>query len=96
MQRGHPSKIMAEIAALTPGFEAVGHAALDEPGSMRWPATAANPAGTPMVHVDALAGGGERCAILAERGDRIQSRRRGGALGRGVKGRRPVSPVSRP
>jgi len=53
----HPSEIMDEIAALTPTFARVSYAALDEDGSLQWPATEAQPAGTPLMHVDAFAGG---------------------------------------
>jgi formate dehydrogenase major subunit len=53
----HPSEIMDEIAMLTPTFARVSYAALDEHGSLQWPATDANPAGTPTMHIDAFAGG---------------------------------------
>ena len=48
----HPSEIMDEVAALTPSFAKVNYAALDEHGSLQWPATAAMPAGTPLMHID--------------------------------------------
>jgi formate dehydrogenase major subunit len=48
---------MDEIARLTPTFARVSYAALDEHGSLQWPATDANPAGTPTMHIDAFAGG---------------------------------------
>ncbi|UVO50673.1 formate dehydrogenase subunit alpha [Sphingomonas sp. SUN019] len=53
----HPSEIMDEIAALTPTFARVSYAALDEHGSLQWPATDANPAGTPTMHIDAFVRG---------------------------------------
>ena len=48
----HPSEIMDEIARLTPPFAGVSYAALDEAGSLQWPATADNPGGTPVMHID--------------------------------------------
>ena len=48
----HPSEIMDEVARLTPTFARVSYAALDEAGSMQWPATADAPAGTPIMHID--------------------------------------------
>jgi formate dehydrogenase major subunit len=53
----HPSEIMDEIARLTPTFARVSYAALDEHGSMQWPATDANPTGTPVMHVEAFVRG---------------------------------------
>ena len=53
----HPSEIMDEIAALTPTFARVSYAALDEHGSLQWPATDAAPAGTPTMHIDAFVRG---------------------------------------
>ncbi len=54
---GHPSEIMAEIAALTPTFARVSYAALDERGSLQWPATDAAPMGTPTMHVSGFVRG---------------------------------------
>ena len=48
----HPSRIMDEIAALTPTFANVSYEALDEHGSLQWPATAESPRGTPTMHID--------------------------------------------
>jgi formate dehydrogenase major subunit len=48
----HPSEIMDEVARLTPTFAKVSYAALDEAGSMQWPATDAAPEGTPVMHID--------------------------------------------
>jgi formate dehydrogenase major subunit len=46
----HPSEIMDEISRLTPTFARVNYAALDEHGSLQWPATDAAPTGTPTMH----------------------------------------------
>ena len=46
----HPSEIMDEVARLTPTFAGVSFAKLDELGSIQWPATAAAPEGTPVMH----------------------------------------------
>ncbi len=53
----HPSEILDEIARLTPTFARVSYAALDETGSMQWPATDAAPTGTPTMHIDAFVRG---------------------------------------
>jgi formate dehydrogenase major subunit len=53
----HPSEVMDEIARLTPTFAKVSFAALEEHGSMQWPATAAMPAGTPVMHMDGFVRG---------------------------------------
>lgn len=47
----HPSEIMDEIARLTPTFAGVSFAQLDELGSIQWPANAAAPEGTPVMHI---------------------------------------------
>jgi formate dehydrogenase major subunit len=52
MNYTHPSEIMDEIAALTPGFKNVSYAKLDEKGSIQWPCNDAAPEGTPIMHVD--------------------------------------------
>ena len=44
--------IMDEIAATTPTFSGVSFAKLDELGSIQWPCNEANPAGTPVMHID--------------------------------------------
>jgi formate dehydrogenase major subunit len=48
---------MDEIAALTPTFARVSYAALDQHGSLQWPATEAMPEGTPTMHIDAFVRG---------------------------------------
>ena len=53
----HPSEIMDEIARLTPTFARVNYAALEEHGSLQWPATDASPAGTPTMHLGGFARG---------------------------------------
>jgi formate dehydrogenase major subunit len=53
----HPSEIMDEIAALTPTFARVSYAALDQHGSLQWPATEAMPDGTPTMHIDGFVRG---------------------------------------
>ncbi len=59
----HPSEIMDEVAALTPTFAKVSYAALDEHGSLQWPATAAMPTGTPMMHIDNFVRGKGRFVV---------------------------------
>jgi formate dehydrogenase major subunit len=46
------AEIMDEIAATTPTFSGVSFAKLDELGSAQWPCNAANPEGTPVMHVE--------------------------------------------
>ncbi|MGE3745143.1 MAG: formate dehydrogenase subunit alpha [Sphingomonadaceae bacterium] len=53
----HPSEIMDEIARLTPTFARVSYAALDEHGSLQWPATDIAPIGTPVMHIDGFVRG---------------------------------------
>ena len=57
MNYRHPSEIMDEIAALTPGFAGVSYALLDEAGSLQWPCNDAAPNGTPIMHADAFTRG---------------------------------------
>jgi formate dehydrogenase major subunit len=52
MHYTHPSEIMDEIASLTPTFQGVSYAKLDELGSIQWPCDKAHPAGTPTMHVE--------------------------------------------
>jgi formate dehydrogenase major subunit len=54
---GHASEIMDEIARLTPSFAGVSHARLDAEGSLQWPVNAANPDGSPIMHVDGFVRG---------------------------------------
>jgi formate dehydrogenase major subunit len=53
----HPSEIMDEIARLTPTFARVSYAALEEHGSVQWPATDAAPIGTPVMHIEGFVRG---------------------------------------
>lgn len=52
MHYTHPSQIMDEIARLTPTFQGVSYAKLDEQGSIQWPCNETHPTGTPTMHVD--------------------------------------------
>ncbi|MBC7987696.1 MAG: formate dehydrogenase subunit alpha [Sphingomonadaceae bacterium] len=53
----HPSEIMDEVARLTPTFANVSFEKLDALGSMQWPATAATPEGTPVMHMEGFVRG---------------------------------------
>jgi formate dehydrogenase major subunit len=53
----HPSEIMDEIAELTPTFKRVSYDALEEHGSLQWPATDATPTGTPTMHIESFVRG---------------------------------------
>ncbi|MCC7460907.1 MAG: formate dehydrogenase subunit alpha [Gammaproteobacteria bacterium] len=57
MRYDHPSEIMDEIARLTPTFNGVSYAKLDQLGSIQWPCNAAAPQGTPTMHVDTFVRG---------------------------------------
>ncbi|MGI9285314.1 MAG: formate dehydrogenase subunit alpha, partial [Pseudomonadales bacterium] len=50
MDYAHPSEIMDEIARLTPTFNGVSYAKLDELGSIQWPCNVDHPDGTPIMH----------------------------------------------
>ncbi|PXF30554.1 formate dehydrogenase [Pokkaliibacter plantistimulans] len=50
----HPSEIMDEIARLTPSFQGVSYARLDELGSIQWPCNDEHPLGTPVMHEDSF------------------------------------------
>jgi formate dehydrogenase major subunit len=52
MAYNHPSEIMDEIARLTPTFNGVSYAKLDEMGSIQWPCNEKAPLGTPLMHID--------------------------------------------
>ncbi len=47
----HPAEIMDEIARLTPVFQGVSYAKLEQLGSIQWPCNDAAPEGTPLMHV---------------------------------------------
>ncbi|MGB7656535.1 MAG: formate dehydrogenase subunit alpha [Novosphingobium sp.] len=53
----HPSEIMDEVARLTPTFAGVNFARLEAEGSLQWPVNAANPDGSPIMHVDGFVRG---------------------------------------
>ena len=53
----HPSQILDEIARLTPSFAGVSWQLLEECDSVQWPVNDAFPEGSPIMHVDAFAGG---------------------------------------
>jgi formate dehydrogenase major subunit len=57
MDYGHPSAIMAEIAATTPTFAGVSYERLDALGSVQWPCNDAAPQGTPVMHARGFARG---------------------------------------
>ena len=59
----HPSQIMDEIAATTPGFANVDYALLEERGSVQWPCNDAAPEGTPIMHVDGFVRGRGRFIV---------------------------------
>jgi len=59
----HPSEIMDEVARLTPSFAGVSFERLDELGSIQWPANAANPEGTPVMHIDGFVRGKGRFVV---------------------------------
>ena len=63
MRYGHPSEVMDEIARLTPSFEGVSYARLEELGSIQWPCNPAHPDGTPIMHVDAFVRGKGRFMV---------------------------------
>ncbi len=48
----HPSQIMDEIAATTPGFANVSYALLEDRGSVQWPCNDDAPHGSPIMHID--------------------------------------------
>ncbi len=63
MNYGHPSEIMAEIAALTPTFRGVTYEKIDRLGSIQWPCNEQAPDGTPIMHTEAFVRGKGRFII---------------------------------
>ena len=57
------SEIMDEIARLTPTFSGVSFAKLDRVGSVQWPCTDEDSAGTPIMHADGFVRGQGRFMI---------------------------------
>ncbi|MBD1549443.1 formate dehydrogenase subunit alpha [Roseibium aggregatum] len=53
----HPSEIMDEIAATTPGFAFVTYDMLEQRGSVQWPCNEKVPDGSPIMHVDGFVRG---------------------------------------
>ena len=52
MHYNSASEIMDEIARVTPTFEGVSFAKIDELGSIQWPCDELHPEGTPVMHVE--------------------------------------------
>ena len=52
MHYNSASEIMDEIARVTPTFEGVSFAKIDELGSIQWPCDELHPEGTPIMHVE--------------------------------------------
>jgi formate dehydrogenase major subunit len=63
MDYTHPAEIMDEIAELTPTFEGVSYARLDELGSIQWPCNGEAPEGTPFMHVGSFVRGKGRFLV---------------------------------
>ncbi|MDZ4252258.1 MAG: molybdopterin-dependent oxidoreductase, partial [Sulfuritalea sp.] len=63
MDYEHPSRIMDEIARLTPTFAGVSYARLEELGSIQWPCNDTAPEGTPTMHVKGFVRGKGRFII---------------------------------
>ncbi len=62
----HPSKIMDEIAKLTPSFSSVSYKKLDKkPYSIQWPCNESVPTGTDILHKDAFIRGKGRFVITS-------------------------------
>jgi formate dehydrogenase major subunit len=57
MHYEHPSQIMDEIAHLTPTFNGVSYALLEQMGSVQWPCNDKAPEGTPLMHVNGFVRG---------------------------------------
>ncbi|QBB70604.1 formate dehydrogenase subunit alpha [Pseudolysobacter antarcticus] len=63
MQYKHASEVMDEIASLTPTFQGVSFARINELGSIQWPCNAEHPEGTPVMHVDEFVRGKGRFLV---------------------------------
>jgi formate dehydrogenase major subunit len=67
MNYSGPSEIMDEIARLTPSFNGVSYAKIDELGSVQWPCNDETPLGTPIMHTEEfLRDGGKGLFMLTE------------------------------
>ena len=53
----HPSQVMDEIAATTPGFAHVDYEMLETRGSVQWPCNDNAPDGSPIMHIDGFVRG---------------------------------------
>ncbi|HEX3765214.1 MAG TPA: formate dehydrogenase subunit alpha [Kofleriaceae bacterium] len=63
MHYDHPSRIMDEIAKLTPTFTGVTYDKIDRLGSIQWPCNDKAPEGTPVMHVDEFVRGKGRFVL---------------------------------
>lgn len=64
MSYAHPSEIMDEIARLTPTFQGVSYARIEElGGSVQWPCNDHAPEGTPIMHIDQFVRGKGRFMV---------------------------------
>jgi formate dehydrogenase major subunit len=61
----HPSRIMDEIASVTPTFTGVSFELLDKLGSVQWPCNEQAPEGTPIMHVDEFVRGKGKFVVTA-------------------------------
>lgn len=57
MNYQHPSEIMDEIALLTPSFNGVSYAKLDQFGSLQWPCNNEHPEGYKIMHTESFTRG---------------------------------------
>jgi formate dehydrogenase major subunit len=57
MNYQHPSEIMDEIALLTPSFNGVSYAKLDQFGSLQWPCNTEHPEGYKIMHTESFTRG---------------------------------------
>jgi formate dehydrogenase major subunit len=65
MAYDHPSRIMDEIAQVTPTFKGISFQVLDKLGSVQWPCNDEAPEGTPTMHVDEFVRGMGRFVVTA-------------------------------
>ncbi|MGW7612365.1 formate dehydrogenase subunit alpha [Streptomyces sp. NPDC054766] len=65
MAYDRPSRIMDEIASVTPTFTGVSFDLLDKLGSVQWPCNASAPEGTPVMHVDEFVRGKGKFVVTA-------------------------------
>ncbi|MFI6333980.1 formate dehydrogenase subunit alpha [Streptomyces sp. NPDC050535] len=63
MAYDHPSRIMDEIASVTPTFTGVSFEVLDKLGSVQWPCNESAPEGTPVMHIDEFVRGKGRFVV---------------------------------